>query len=588
MVSSLKPDYVFEVSFEAANKIGGIYTVLRSKADKMSSYYKDGYTLIGPFNPNSAATEFHVRKPSSKTRTVFKNLEKEGIKCHYGKWLVRGKPRTILIDYYDLMYKANDLKTWLWEEYQVDSWGSGYDFDEPVVWSWCAGRVMEELYKTYKSKMIGHFHEWIAGAGLLHLKSSKVKVGTVFTTHATVLGRAAAASNIEIKDIRHPDETALEMGVQAKHLLEKATATHADVFSTVSETTGIEAKKLLGRKPDVLVLNGLNFDSFPSVEEFSIKHVKYRDDIKDFLIPYFFPYAGSNKINMKDALIFFISGRNEFNAKGLDLYIESLGLLNKKMKKVNSKKDVFAFIFVPDAVTGVPVNLLQSITLYQEIKNDVDDASKKIGKKLLAEIVNTRIPKSHGLLDDAFLYEAKKDIQSFKKRGKAPLSAFMVYDDNYIVKVLRQNGLENQPGDKVHVVFYPAYLSPADGLLSLSYYEAIMGSHFGVFPSFYDPWGYTPLETAACGVSAVTSDMTGYGKFILDQSDGKKGLFVMKREGRSHAASVKELSDLMYKYTKFTKKERIENKIEAKRLALLADWNELIKNYWEAHELALK
>lgn len=583
--SAGRPDYLFEVSFEVANKIGGIYTVLKSKSNYMSRHYGKGYCLVGPLNLDKSATEFQVREPSERTQKVFYSLEDEGIKCHYGKWLARGKPRTILIDFQEAMPRANELKEQLWKDYKVDSWNAGYDFDEPVVWSWSVGMLLDALQREYKSKMVGHFHEWLAGAGLLHIKKNNPRIGTVFTTHATVLGRAAAASGTLASDIKNPDKKAVEWGVQAKHLLEKATAKNANVFSTVSETTALEANQILGRKPEVLVINGLNLENFPTLEEFSINHVKYRDIIKDFLIPYFFPY---HSVNVKDSLIFFISGRNEFHAKGLGMFMKSLGQLNRKMKKAKTKKDVFVFVWVPDAVRGVPVSLLQSLTLYQEMKNDVEAESEKIARKLLDTLIKLEMPKSDDLLDEDFLYEARKDIQSFSRKGPAPLSAFELDSNNYIIKVLRENGLENKPKDKVHVIFYPAYLGPADGLLNLSYYEAVMGCHLGVFPSFYDPWGYTPLETAGCGVPTVTTDLTGFGKFIKEHDGGKKGIFVLGREGKTEEESTTALSDLMFKFVKFSKNERIENKVEAKRLSRLAGWKKLSKNYFKAHQMAMK
>ena len=579
-----KPDYLFEISYEAVNKVGGIYTVLQSKAEKMSNYYKDNYCLIGPFNPQQAATEFRIRRPSQRTQRVFNSLADEGVNCHYGKWLVKGKPRSILIDFSKLMPEANNVKKWLWDDYKVDSWGSGHDFDEPVVWSWAAGRVLEALHNEYKSRMVAHFHEWLSGTGLLYLKSKNLGVGTVFTTHATVLGRTLAGYGMDVKNVDNPDRLASEKGVQAKHLLEKATANNADVFTTVSEITSVEAEKVLGRKPDLLLPNGLDMNEFPSVEEFSIKHLEYKKAIKDFLVPYFFPYY---PVNLKDSLIFFMAGRNEFHAKGIDLFIQALGLLNKKMKKRKVKKDIFVFIWVPDRITGVPVSLLQSITLYQEIKNDVKEEVSRIGDRILNDMARMRLPKSKGLLDDDFLYEAKKDIQSFKKKGEAPLSAFVVPEGNNIIRALKENGLENSSTDKVRVIFYPIYLNPADGLLNLSYYDAIMGCHLGVFPSMYEPWGYTPLETSACGVPSVTTDLTGFGKFISAHSDDDEGIFVLKREGKDYEKSVKELADLLYQFTILPKKKRIDNKLKAKQLASMADWKKLIKNYFRAHEIAL-
>jgi glycogen(starch) synthase len=590
------PKHVFEVSWEVCNKVGGIYTVVASKAAEMMLRYPDGYFLIGPYFPQKAMGTFEESVPPEHCKECFDRLEKEGIKVHTGTWLVKGSPRVLLIDFAGFTAHKDEIKRKLWEWYGIDSLNTEWhDFDEPVVWAYAAGRVIEELQDVFKDGVVAQFHEWLAGAGLLYLRNRGVKAGTVFTTHATTIGRALASADVNIyqsMDKINADEEAHKRGAGtwAKHLLEKACAKNAHVFTTVSEITGIEAEKFLDRKPDVLLFNGLDLAKFPTFEQASVKHRLFRARIREFLLYYFFPCYS---FDLDNTLFYFLAGRYEFRDKGIDVYIRALAQLNERLKQKPESKNIVAFIWVPGNVRSIRPLLLESKTYYADIRDQVDDAHDEIKAKMLYLLMSQKPVNNESLFDPEFAQELKPKMRRFKScKGKPMLSTHELYDeqDDIIMRTLLEAGLDNGPEDKVKVVFYPTYLTGADGLLDTSYYESMQGCHLGVFPSYYEPWGYTPLEAAALGVSSITTDLAGFGRYLTSECKLGKypGVFVLKRFGRSDGQIVKDLADMMEEYANYSTHERVENKIMAQRVAATADWKNFADRYVEAHRKALE
>jgi glycogen(starch) synthase len=582
-------DVLFEVAFEVCNKVGGIYAVLKSKASRMTEYYKDNYFLIGPYFKEKAVLETMKQQPPDFIKDVFSDLKKQGIECCYGKWLIPGKPNIILVDYFDLMENAKEIKEKLWQDYKIDSWGAGRDFDEPVVWSTAVGMLLEKLIPKLKDKkVVCQFHEWLSGTGMLYIKG---KVPTVFTTHATVLGRSIAGSGEDLYSEVNSGEPlepkrAYKYGVQAKHLLEKACAENCNIFTTVSEITGKEAEYVLGRKPDIILPNGLDTSKFPTMEEVAMFHGKYKRKIKDFLNSYFGPYY---ETDLWDCMILFTSGRYEFRNKGFDVFIDALGLLNERMKKEKVRKNVFAFFFVPKGNSGANVEILENIRLYEDMQEELADEMPWIEEMTIALLVKGKMPRTSKIFRKEFLDELKRKMLAFKKKGSPPLCAFNInYEGDPVIEGFRKNNLLNKKRDKVKVIFYPSYLSATDKMMGLNYEQAVQGTHLGVFPSYYEPWGYTPLDATANGVLAITSDLAGFGIFIKPQLKNKSGIMVLEREKKSREEIVKNLSELLWKVVTMKRKDRIPKKAEAKDLASLSDWKILVKKYVEAHDMALE
>ncbi|GAI14447.1 unnamed protein product, partial [marine sediment metagenome] len=455
-------------------------------------------------------------------------------------------------DFSGFTSKKNEIKKDLWQNFKIDSLNTQYfDFDEPVIWSYAVGKLLEEIKNVFKDKkIVAQFHEWLAGAGLLYLKQNKIKVATVFTTHATILGRTMSFANEELYetfDKINPVEKAYDYGIQAKYLTEKQSTLNADVFTTVSEITAIEAEHLLGKKPDVLLPNGLDLNKFPTFEEASIKHRLYRERIKEFLMYYFFPYYS---FDLDNTLFYFLCGRYEFRAKGIDIFIKALAKLNEKLKKENSNKTIVAFFWVPGNIRAIKTGLLENKTFFKDIKDAVDDNIGEIKNRVIYSIVSKKSITEKNIFDEDFLHENKKKVLKLMKKGDPELTTHDLQDEqnDSIIKSINKAGLLNKKEDRVKIVFYPIYLTGADRLLDLGYYECMQGSHLGVFPSYYEPWGYTPLEAAALGVSSVTTDLAGFGRYVNEKSVQTKnpGIFVLKRLGKKDDEVVEELANALY------------------------------------------
>ncbi len=596
MKTKIKPeaDIFFEVSWETCNKVGGIFTVLSSKARQMQKYYKGGYFLIGPYFEEKSRTVFKEENISEEYKNIFEELKKEGIVCHFGSWLIEGEPKVILIDFSNFWPQINNVKKELWDKFKLDSLNSPYDFDEPILWSWAAGNLIGKISEFHKEKkIVAQAHEWLSASLILYLKSRNSKVAAVFTTHATTLGRSLAASGIDlysaIKNI-NPAKEAEKYGVQAKHNMEKIAAQIAGAFTTVSQITGTEAEYILGKKPDAILPNGLDMAEFPSFEEAALKHKKYRNKLRQFVLYYFSPHYN---IDIENALFYFTASRYEFHNKGLDIFIDSLGKLNEKMKKSKSKKTVISFFFVPTAVGGIRPEIIEAREAFRDIKDLLDEEEEDIEENILYDIVSEKKISEKSVFEKEYILDMKRKLLKLKsKSGPAPLSTHSISkeENDPIINAFKKAGLENKEEDKVKVIFYPIYLSGADGLCDLDYYQSIQACHLGVFPSYYEPWGYTPQETAALGVASLTSNLSGFGKYFYDDLQNKKipGVYILDIENQQKEKMMEDFVNILYKYTLFTKKKRIDNKIQAHKVAFMADWENFAVHYIEAHNLALQ
>lgn len=587
-----KSDILFEVSWEVCNKVGGIFTVVTSKAALIKEQYQENYFLVGPYFKENVSGNFEEKEPPVFLKNTFDKIKDQGIICHFGHWLIDGDPNTILIEYSGFAHNNNKIKAKLWESFKIDSLGTSYyDYDEPMVWSTSIGILIEEAKKNLKDKNItAQFHEWMSGGGLLYLKHAKANVATVFTTHATMLGRTLVGKNIDLYSIMdkiNPEEEAYRYNIQAKHLTEKACATNADCFTTVSEITGIEARHFLGKKPDVLLPNGLNIDIFPTFEDASIKHKFLKQKILDFLMYYFFPYYS---FDIDNTLLYFLAGRYEFRTKGIDVLLKSLSRLNQKLIEEKSEKTIVVLILVPGFAEGIKSELINNKTLYDDLKDSLYDISGEIMERLKYGLLAKHQIDDTFLLGDSLHKETRKRLVRYARDGLPPICTHNLSNEstNDILNGIRDSNLLNSKDDKVKVIYYPIYLTGRDSLLGLNYYETIVGSHFGIFPSYYEPWGYTPAETGSLGVASLTTDLAGFGRYIekMDKGNKNKGIFVLKRHNKTDEEVIEQLAEIMHTFSQYSKQDRIENKLKAKRIAAAADWKLLIHNYTDAHDFA--
>ncbi len=580
-----------EVSFEVGNKVGGIHTVLASKSRLMKFLFRP-YLAVGYYDPRKSPMEFVEESVPDEIAPAADALRELGADVRYGRWLVPGKPDVVLINPGRIMERLNEIKYYYWDWYRVDSLRSDDWFNVPVAWSYSVGIFLQKLLGE-RSDTVVLAHEWLSGGAVLYLRKHAPNVPTIFHTHATMLGRVLANAGYDLYGMidgrsANPDELAYKHGIEAKHLMEKASARNAHVFTTVSGVTAREAEFILGRRPDLVLPNGLDMDVIPAMEDLSHRHVVNEEKINAFVLGYFAPYY---PVDVDNTLYFFFSGRYDIRVKGIDALIDSLSVLNKRLKVEHSPRRLVFFFFVARSGYHVNRDVVENLSTFRAIEDHVDRALPGLRARILRDLAAGRLP-SADVFDESFTYDLRRMMLTLRKRqgGLPPVSTHDVAPDDYIARRLREAGLNNAADDPVKVIYYPEYLSPGDGLLNLSYYDMVTGMHLGVFPSYYEPWGYTPLETAAWGVPAITTDVAGFGQFILDEYGEfarRSAITVLPRRNLSYDAFVDELADAMHWFLTMPRRNRLERKIEAKYMAKRADWSELIKAYVSAAERAL-
>ncbi|MGK5089338.1 alpha-glucan family phosphorylase [Bdellovibrionota bacterium FG-2] len=538
------PRNLFEVSWEVANMVGGIHTVLASKVNRMHQYYDDLYVTIGPDIPRAPGS-VPVFKEEIWNAEFMETLSSLPIGCKMGRWLVPGEPRCILVNFESLHASRDQFLARYWEQYHLHSLYGGWDYLEPVFFAQAAGIVVENLFnKHMKPKgeaAVIHCHEWMAAAAILHLRTAAPEVGTVFTTHATMLGRALSANRRD-EDFSKPgdpekmNQLAHEIGVSSKHSMENIAARIADCFTTVSSVTSEECVHILNRKPDMLLLNALGdeFQDEKLAQPTVVKKIRNRlFDLAE--------WTTGDKYNRESTRFLMTAGRYEFRNKGVDVFIDSLAELNTRLKSEPGKK-VIAFLMLPAGHLGPKPELLQAAS----------------GN-----------PVSH-----------------------APFHATHIIRDKVrdpVFQALAGKQLFNQPSDSVHIVFIPIYLDGNDPLIKERYYEFLAAADLSVFPSFYEPWGYTPMESIAFGVPTITSDLAGFGHWAKDTGGWEKtGVGVLKRKNVPAEETVKELTDYLYKFVVLTPpKTRAKLSEAALALSHQARWKFWGKSYFKSHEIAL-
>jgi glycogen(starch) synthase len=577
---------LIEISWEVANKVGGIYTVLKEKARYIQEKFKNNYYLIGPFLPNKSFSDFSALPIPYEFEPIIDEVKKFGIDVYYGEWLIESRPKCFLIDYTRFLENINNLKYELWAKYRIDSLRTGDDYNHPIAWCKAVSIFLKCFLDKVPNKIILHLHEWLSGSVILF---ENLQTPSIFTTHATVLGRSMAESGLEFWEhlsIMNPDEEAYKFAVEAKHMVEKMSARKATFFTVISRVLAIEAEHILGRKPDFILPNGIDISKFPTIEEISYAHRVNREIIREFILYFFSPYY---RVELKNSLFYFISGRKEIKNKGIDIFIRSLSELNKKL--TDSDPNIFAFIFVPSEVIDVDHSIFHNLTVYRNLEEKIEDLVPEIKSRLVHFLIHKEKISSETLFSKEEFLEIQKIIKQLKTDSKFPISTHILNPQDEILQLLLSVGLDNRPENKVKVIYYPIYLHRGDGFLNLDYNEAIIGCHVGVFPSFYEPWGYTPLESAISGVITITTDLTGFSDYLQTITYFDKeypGIYIIERKNKRGAEVVEELSEVLLKIARFSKAERVQNKLEARRLASLCSWDNLISNYFDLYSAALQ
>ena len=588
---------LFEVGWEVCWQLGGIYTVLRTKAPAMQRRWGDRYTLVGPYNPVTAASEFEETPAEGMLHEALEMLRDQGIGCHHGRWLVQGRPRVVLLDYHALFGRLHEDKYLLWQDHGIATDAGDGEVNEVVAFGMVVTRFFQALshlngVKTGGARpIIGHFHEWMAGVAVPRIAHLKLPVCTVFTTHATLLGRYLAADNPAFYShlpYFDADAEADKYRIGPRHRIEKAAAHASTVFTTVSTITALEAESLLGRNADVLLPNGLDIQRFEAPHEFQYLHNQYKEAIHEFVMGHFFP---SYTFDLNNTIYLFTAGRYEYTNKGIDLFVEALYRLNQRLKGTPGAPTVVAFIVTRADVRSVNVEVLQNQAQLDELKNFCESVQAEIGRQLFLNAARGRQVGRGELITEETQIRLKRAMHAMRNTRLPPIITHDLNNDaaDPVLNHLRYRGMINAADDPVKVVFHPQFVTATSPLIGLDYDQFVRGCHLGVFPSYYEPWGYTPMECAALGIPAVTTDLSGFGAYLDQTMENPRryGLQVLKRREETFNEAAEELTTYLLGFCGMTRRQRIELRNRVESVCERFDWSELAIHYHDAHDLAL-
>lgn len=534
-------DLLFETSWEVCNKVGGIYAVLSTKARTLGEQFGDKLIFIGPdlWNEDNPSPYFKERK------TLLKQAQQKlqlpwGISIRVGRWDIPGAPQVVLVNRGDTARHLSEIYGEMWRDYGVDSLHSYGDYEESCAFAVASAIVIQALtqhLKTNPSRVVAHFDEWTTGMGLLYLKNREPRVSTIFTTHATSIGRSICGNGKPLYDYFHQyngDQMAVELNMQSKHSLEKAAAHNADCFTTVSEVTARECEQLLQIRPQVVTPNGFEPDFVPK----TVKYNRLRKDGRDKLLTVAKAVTGHQY--GPDTFIIATSGRHEYRNKGLDMYLDVLAGLEQELP---ADQEALAFVLVPGWVKEPSGDVVTNLYFDGAVKTQPDYLTHRLNNEGEDEVC--------------------RRIEQLQGEGKLK---------------------------KLRVIYVPSYLDGHDGVVDITYYDLLPALDLTMFPSYYEPWGYTPLESVAFGVPTITDDKAGFGQWVLDNFQNglmKSGVYVVDRTDSNYAQAAALIRMAALEYITEDVSLRLKARILAFLTAAKADWKFFILNYDKAFEIAL-
>ena len=502
----MQPDYIFETSWEVCNRVGGIYAVLSTRAASMQAEHPDQVFFFGPdFGDHS---DIYFREDKTLLGEWAKGRSTKEIPVRIGRWQVPGQPIAILLKFDALWPKKDAIYAWAWDKFRVQSHAAYGDYDESCLFGYAAGMVMESLYhylvKSQESRVKSqkpranvcmHANEWQTAFSIFYLQDNCPEIATLFTTHATGIGRSIAGNGKPLYDYfeaYNGDQMAYELNMVSKHSVEKQAARWADCFTTVSDITARECKQLLDKEVDIVTPNGFEPTYVPKGKAFDERRAQAREALHRV--------AGQllGGVVPQNALLVGISGRLEMKNKGIDVFAEALDKLAQKIYHSNQpEKEVVAFVMIP-----------------------------------------------------------------------------------YLDRAPARKG-------KVSAVFVPYYLDGQDPLFGMKYYDLLLGLDVTVFPSYYEPWGYTPLESCAFHVPTITTSLAGFGAWAAQQKD-QFGVVVIDRNDSNFNDVAEQIADSLLRYDRLCGEDKARARKAAEAIAKKADWKHFFKYYRQAYEIALK
>lgn len=604
MTRDIQNHLLFEVATEVAHKVGGIYAVLKSKAPITVAEYRERYTLIGPWHHESAQIEVEeLPVLDEKVKLALDKMSSMGIRWLYGRWLIEGAPRVLLFDIGSAVPRLDEWKADLWNVAGIPTPSHDTEVNDVVLLGYLTAWFLGELvYHDQERAVVCHCHEWLAGVAIPLCRKRQIDVTTIFTTHATLLGRYLCAGLVDFYNNLlnfDVDAEAGKRGIYHRYCIERSAAHCADVFTTVSEITAFEAEHLLKRKPDGVLPNGLNVVKFSAMHEFQNLHATKKEKINEFVKGHFY---GNYDFDLDNTLYLFIAGRYEFRNKGCDIFIEALARLNHRLKEAGSKMTVVAFIIMPGKTHSYTVETLKGQAVVKQLENTIGEIQKKVGERLFefcARVPNgggiqfNELPSIDEIIKPADRVLLKRRMFALKRDSLPPIVTHNMHDDalDPILNLIRQVQLFNKREDRVKVIFHPEFLSANNPILLLDYDEFVRGCHLGVFPSYYEPWGYTPAECTVMGVPSITTNLSGFGCYMDDLIEGDPsdyGIYIVDRRMKGVDESIDQLTDYMFDFTQKTRRERIDQRNRTERLSNLLDWKRMGLEYIKARQLSLK
>ncbi|CAJ0829652.1 4730_t:CDS:2 [Entrophospora sp. SA101] len=569
----IRSPILFEIAWEVVNKVGGIYTVIKSKAPVTVHEYGDRYTLIGPLLDKAVAAEVEIEEVTNPHfKETLAEMSKQGIRWTYGRWLIEGNPHVLLFDINSISAKLDEWKADLWNATGIPSPPNDQETNDAVLFGYLVAWFLGDFVARERSKsVIAHFHEWLSGIAIPLMRKRRTDLATVFTTHATLLGRYLCAGEVDFyNNIQNfsVDKEAGKRGIYHRYCIERAATHCADVFTTVSQITSYEAEHLLKRKPE-------------KIHKFVRGH-----------------FYGHYDFDLDNTLYFFTAGRYEYRNKGVDMFIESLARLNQKLKACNSSTTVVAFVIMPAATTSFAVEALKGQAVIKQLQETVNDITDKIGQRIFEKAaryaggdINDAVIDPTELLTTEDKVLLKRRVIALRRSTLPPIVTHNMADDGAdpILMQLRRLELFNNKDDRVKIIFHPEFLNSSSPLIGLDYEDFVRGCHLGVFPSYYEPWGYTPAECTVMGLPSITTNLSGFGCFMDDilENSSDYGIYIVDRRMKSVEESIQQLANYMLQFSQKTRRQRINQRNRTERLSDLLDWKLMGMDYVRARKLAL-
>jgi len=541
MAKNSTPEYLFESSWEVCNMVGGIYTVLSTRAATLKKQFGDKLIFIGPDVWQGKENPYFIEDKTFYPSWLAYTAENYHLYIRVGRWNVPGKPLAVLVDFMPLMQRKDEIYGHVWSKFGVNSIAAYGDYDESSMFGFATGMVIESYYRYFKlgkkNEVVAHFNEWMTTFGAFYIKENLPQIATIFTTHATSIGRSIAGNHKPLYDYLteyNGDQMAYELNMVSKHSTEKVAAHEVDCFTTVSEITAKECEQLLDKKPDIVTPNGFEDDFVPKGRAFTTK----RNEAREILTTVAETLLGYELA--EDALFVGTAGRYEYKNKGIDTFIESLKYLYDFQ---DMSRQVVAFIMVPAWAKGARADLLHSL-------NHPDSKLYSYNRKT-----------THDLHD---------------------------YYNDRVMEALHWFHIHNNVNERVKVIFVPSYLDGKDGIFNKSYYDLLIGLDLTVFPSYYEPWGYTPLESVAFSVPTITTDLSGFGQWVsATPCEIETGVGVIHRSDYNSYEVARKIALMIYNFSNADKKLVTLIRKEAYSVSKKALWEHFIEYYTRAYQLAI-